>query len=336
MRLLEIDVNNKCFSDMRLKETNHRLAFTLVELLVVVAVIGLLVALLLPAVQSAREAARRSTCASRMRQSALGILEYQAATHYFPPGRTGCDDTGDEMLHGICPAGLLPSQKTAASGFVEILPYIEHHDLYNDLDIGHGGLWNRNVDDLGWYKDPAKCKGIKQHIDILHCPSDPSREISDVYDPVKAATASYALVQGTLGPDSPIHIAKFENDGLFLYVVRRKPAQVTDGLSKTTMVGEVVLSDSWESSNTWSYALVNSDCLRTTRNALNTQPGAGIVLERQNGAFGSYHSGGANFAFADGHVEFIDEAIESRIYRAQSTIRGEDTVAAIGSLNPSD
>ena len=137
----------------------------------------------------------------------------------------------------------------------------------------------------------------------------------------EAATASYALVQGSLGPDSPLHVAKFENNGMFLYVVRRKPAQVTDGLSKTTMIGEVVLSDAWESSNTWSYALVNADCLRTTRNQLNTQPGAGVVLERQNGAFGSYHFGGANFCFADGHVQFVADSIEQRVYEAQSTIR---------------
>ena len=308
----------------RFKVIRGRLAFTLIELLVVVSIIGMLVGILLPAVQSAREAARRTTCVNSLRQSSLGILEYQAAVGYFPPGRTGCDDTGDEMLHKVCPPGLPPSEKTAASGFVEILPYIEHHDLYNDLDIGHGGLWNRNVDDLAWYKDRAKCKGIKRNIELLRCPSDPSREISDVYDPVKAATASYALVQGTLGPDAPLHVAKFENDGMFLYVLRRKPAQITDGLSKTSMVGEVVLSDSWESSNTWSYALVNADCLRTTRNPLNTQPGAGVVLERQNGAFGSYHFGGANFAFADGHVEFIADGIQQSIYQAQSTVRGNE------------
>lgn len=304
------------------KQKKDRHGFTLVELLVVIAIIGTLVALLLPAVQSAREAARRTTCVSRMRQSALGILEYEAATHFFPPGRTGCDDTGDLMDHPICPPGLPATKKTAASGFVEILPYIEYHDLYDDLDIGEGGLWNRNVDDLGWYRDRSKCKGVKVHIEILHCPSDPSRAISDVYEPVKAATSSYALMQGSLGPDSPLHISKFENDGMFLYVVRRKPAQVTDGLSKTMMIGEVVLSDAWESSNTWSYALVNADCLRTTRNPLNTQPGAGVVLERQNGAFGSYHPGGGNFCFADGHVEFVADSIEQRVYEAKSSIRG--------------
>jgi prepilin-type N-terminal cleavage/methylation domain-containing protein/prepilin-type processing-associated H-X9-DG protein len=300
-------------------------AFTLVELLVVVAVVGMLMAILMPAIQAARESARRVGCANNMRQSGLGIIEYESAIAFYPPGRTGCDDTGDSMNHPICPPGLPSTKKTAASGFVEILPYIEYHDLYEDLDIGHGGLWNRNVDDLGWYKNPAKCKGIKRRVEIFVCPSDTARELSAVYFPVKAATSSYALVQGTLGPDSPLHVSKFDNDGLFLYVVRRRPAQVTDGLSKTFMVGEVVLADVWESSNTWSYALVNADCLRTTRNALNTQPGRGVVLERQNGAFGSQHPQGANFGFADGHIEFISDAIDLDTYRARSTLQDEDT-----------
>ena len=86
------------------------------------------------------------------------------------------------------------------------------------------------------------------------------------------------------------------------------------------MVGEVVLADVWESSNTWSYALVNADCMRSTRNPLNTQPGSGIVRERQNGAFGSQHPGGANFCYADGHVQFVTDSIDTDVYRALSTI----------------
>lgn len=300
----------------------NRSAFTLVELLVVVAIVGMLAALLLPAIQAARESARRISCANNIRQTGLGILAYESARGHFPPGRTGCDDTGDEMDHFVCRAGLPSEQKTAASGFVEILPFIEHEALYNGLDIEDGGLWNRNVDDLEWYKDRSKCRGIKVHVSILACPSDTAEIISDVYLPVRAATASYALVQGTVGPNAPPHVAKFENDGMFLYVLKRKSKDIVDGLSATSMIGEVALADTWESSNTWSYALVNADCLRTTRNPLNTQPGSGIVRERQNGAFGSQHPGGANFCFADGHVEFVSDSVDLAVYRAASTIHG--------------
>lgn len=305
----------------------NRRAFTLVELLVVIAILGILLALLFPAVQSAREATRRISCVNNLHQTGLGILAYESARGLFPPGRTGCDDTGDELHHPICPPGLPPEQKTAASGFVEILPYLEYQELYDNLDVEHGGLWNRNVDDLDWYQDLSKCRGIKRRVETFVCPSDPAESISDVYLPVRAATSSYALVQGTLGPDSEVHLAKFENDGMFVYVVRRRAAEVADGLSKTSIVGEVVLADTWESSNTWSYALVNADCLRSMRNPLNTQPGSGVVRERQNGAFGSHHPGGANFGFADGRVEFVDDSVDLRVYRAQATIHGHESLS---------
>ena len=297
-------------------------AFTLVELLVVIAIIATLVALLLPAVNSARESARRMSCSNKLRQSALSLLNFEAARQTFPPGRLGCDDTGDEMPLRVCPAGLSPSEKTAASGFVEMLPFVEEQSLYEKLDIRNGGLWNRNVDDPRWYANSAKCEGIKYRLDIFVCPSDDSAPISEVYYPILAATSSYAFVQGTKGPSAPHHEAKYDNDGMFLYVTKRRLAQLRDGTAKTMMLGEVVLSAEWESSNTWSYALVNADCLRTTENPLNTTPGSGIVRERQNGAFGSNHTSGANFVFADGHVEFTDDSIDLDIYREQSTVRG--------------
>ena len=186
------------------------------------------------------------------------------------------------------------------------------------------------MDDLNWYANPEKCRGIKDHLAILACPSESSRPLSDVYAPVTAATSSYAFVQGSRGPDFPTHVAKFDNDGMFLYVIRRRAKQVSDGLSNTAMVGEVILTDTWEGSNTWSYALVNADCLRTTANPLNTRPGAGTTVERQNGAFASRHPGGAVFCFADGHVSFLAEGLDMAAYQAASTLAGAETTAGIG------
>jgi prepilin-type N-terminal cleavage/methylation domain-containing protein/prepilin-type processing-associated H-X9-DG protein len=303
--------------------------FTLIELLVVITIIGILVALLLPAINSARESARRISCANKLRQVGLGIINYESNHREYPPGRVGCDDTGDQMaIHG-CPPNLPADQKTAASGFVMILPQLEETALYNQLDIHHGGLWNRNVDDLEWYKDREKCKAIKQRLDLFVCPSDLSEPISSVYLPVKAATCSYAFVQGSLGPDSPPHVTKYENNGMFLYVHTRSQVQIRDGLSHTLMIGEVVLADVWESSNTWSYALANADCLRSTRNPLNTRPGDGIVLDRQNGAFGSQHPHGAVFCFADGHTSFVENDIDLNVYQSASTIDNSDMASPL-------
>jgi prepilin-type processing-associated H-X9-DG protein len=220
---------------------------------------------------------------------------------------------------------LPPEKKSAASGFVAILPQLEQQSLYDQLGVERGGLWNRNVDSLAtWLSDPQKAAGILQRLPIFVCPSDDSEAISEVYAPALAATGSYAYVQGSLGPRSPRPLAKYENDGLFLYVVRRAAREVTDGLSNTFMLGEVIMADVWESSNTWTYARLNADSLRSTDYPLNQTPGSGSGYERQDGAFGSEHPGGAVFAFADGHVAFIDDAVQPDLYRALSTIAGEE------------
>jgi prepilin-type N-terminal cleavage/methylation domain-containing protein len=295
--------------------------FTLVELLVVISILGVLVALLLPAIQAAREAARRSTCINNQKQVGLAVIEYETAMRKFPSGRIGCDGLGDEEPIAICPPGLPAEKQTAASGFVLLLPYLEMQPLYDQLNVENGGLWNRNVNDLVWYGDPGKNKGIKEIIQTMVCPSEGAKPISYVYQPIGAATASYAFSNGTKGPGHTRLQVRYENDGLFVFVKSRRAREVFDGLSNTFMLGEVVLSDTWESSNTWSYTRAHADSLRTTKNPLNTWPGTGDYLEEQrNGAFGSFHPQGAVFTFADGHLQFITEDIELATYRALSTI----------------
>jgi prepilin-type N-terminal cleavage/methylation domain-containing protein/prepilin-type processing-associated H-X9-DG protein len=302
-------------------------AFTLVELLVVIAILGVLIALLLPAVQAAREAGRRAMCIDHQKQIAYALSEYETAHGAFPPGRLGCDDSGDITPIAVCPPGLPAEKKTAASGFIEILPQLEQQALYDQLAVDDGGLWNRNVNSLAWYYDMAKQQGVQQRLAVLVCPSDTAEALSEVYAPVIAATANYAFVQGSIGPASANYektLAKFENNGLFVYVYTRKHREVIDGMSNTLLLGEVVMPDTWESSNTWTYARQNADALRTTSNPLNTTPGDDITVDRQNGAFGSRHPGGAIFAFADAHISFLSEDIAPPTYQALSTIAGED------------
>jgi prepilin-type processing-associated H-X9-DG protein len=230
------------------------------------------------------------------------------------------------MDHFHCPPGLTAKQKTGTSGFVVILPQLEQQALYDRLDVADGGLWNDNVSDLGWYRyDYTKAVAVRQRPDVFVCPSDTAKAISTVFPPIRAATGSYAFVQGSLGPDMPAEKVKYENTGIFLYAIPRRLSEVTDGLSCTFMIGEVVASDTWESSNIWTYALVHADCLRSTRNPLGTSPGGGESLNRQNGAFGSRHPSGALFAFGDGHVLFVSDSIDVAAYQALSTIQGSET-----------
>lgn len=127
-----------------------RLAFTLIELLVVIAIISVLVGLLLPAVQSAREAARRMQCSNHLKQIALAIHNYQSAYKRFPPSalvnlktdRTG--NNGSWGVHG------------------RILPYLEQGNVYETVDLS-----------LGW-DNQTSIDGLK--IPIYACPSDPGSD----------------------------------------------------------------------------------------------------------------------------------------------------------------
>lgn len=305
---------------------NRVSGFTLVELLVVIAIIGILIGMLLPAVQMVRESARRTSCANKMRQVTVAILNFESAMQHLPPGRIGCDDSGEGMFPD-CPVGMPVEEKNGASGFISILPHLEQQALSDQLNIRDGGLWNRNVDDIYWYSDQDKYNAVKEVIPVLNCPSRITEGLNKVYIPISAETASYAFCQGTKGPDSQPFVTRYENDGVFLYKQTRRLTDIRDGTSSTMMLGEVILPTEWESSNIWNYAIENADCLRTTCNPLNTQPGDGIVLDRRNGAFASWHPGGAEFAFADGHLEFVTDTIDKETYQALSTMASGEVVA---------
>lgn len=302
---------------------NRRSAFTLIELLVVVAIVSLLIALLLPAVQAAREATRSTQCRSHLRQITLAVSLYETQRDRLPPGRYGCDrGYGSPVPDNPC-GGLSDTVRlNGGSGFVAILPMLEEDALFDVLAPLEFGLWNNNLDDLAWYWTAGEEKhdALSSSPSLYRCPSSPAGQLSEVYPPTTAATGDYALCHGSLGPSSPWLDAKYENDGAFLYARALRVSQITDGLSKTIFVGETTHADSWESSNVWTYARVNADSLRSTANPLNTPPGEGVVRNRRNGAFGSNHPGGANFAWGDGRVRFMSNDVDQRVYQTSSRV----------------
>ena len=308
----------------------RRSGFTLVELLVVIAIVGVLVAILLPATQSVREAARLVQCSNRQRQTALAIALYESSNSQLPAGRMGCSSelgADPPWPSDPCRRLTIPNRLCGASGLVAVLPFLEQESLFRILDSREGGLWLDDLNDLTWIESAtaAKVEELRTRPSVFVCPSSSSAEISEAYAAVAdAATGNIAFCNGTRGPDSDSNLVKYGNDGAFVYARNRTISSITGGMSNTIFLGEVDNAETWESSNTWTYGRIHADCLRTTRNPLNTAPGEGLYLRmRRNGAFSSAHPGGANFAYGDGHVAFVTDDIDLEIYRRSSSISGE-------------
>jgi prepilin-type processing-associated H-X9-DG protein len=313
----------------------------LVELLVVIAIIGILVALLLPAIQAAREAARRMSCSNNLKQYGVAMQNYHDVKKEFPPARPGPDASNSkEVLAVGRPAGPRATggkgyERSGASGFVLMLPFLESQDLYDEFDIETGeGIWLSGVSGVSW-RTPRKELAMGTRPEFVVCPSSTTLPTTEMpqYQSWAAvpATGSYAFCAGHRGINKfgvDACLVKHHNTGIHLYWTRVKINEITDGTSKTFSVGETIEGHTQSSSNMWTYTLRFGDCYRVTEVALNTPPGveansAGDNPGNFNGAFASHHPGGAQFQYADGHIEFVTEDIDLDTYQNLSTIGGE-------------
>lgn len=296
------------------KFMNQRKAFTLIELLVVIAIIGVLVALLLPAVQAAREAARRMNCGNHLRQLALANANYEDSFNVFPPGRTGCDGINTGPCNGDA-----AYQRVGTSAFVHLLPFMEQQQLYNSMNLDTGISNSAFPMSLPINAQNRVAVGTK--LKVMRCPSDSAPDVRQGSYPV--AVSSYALVHGRRGPDEGISgNMKVYNTGIFVYKLSYNHGHILDGSSTTMIFGETYDGHLDEVINVWATAS-RHHTLRSTVNPPNTPPGQGVTTSpygiRLNGAFASRHPAGAQFAFADGHVQMISENIDLATYRALST-----------------
>ena len=316
--------------------------FTLVELLVVIAIIGVLVGLLLPAVQSAREAARRMQCTNNQKQIALAMLMHADANGALPSGRLGCDNSSkpkDFNMRNCEAAG--DSQPNSlgfdmtwhgASAFVQILPYIEQEALYDLFRVDEVALW-QPTDWTSAY--PGIRQALLQRPPSFVCPSDDLNLTGQDYSGPGdgAATGSYAVCGGSCGPgfrcDSLIDPApqarlffKYSNDGLFMYGRKIELREITDGTSITFMLGETIEGDLRASVNMWSNG-GRGQTMRATATPLNfpsgLDAGNGLLSPGINAGYASRHPGGALFSFADGHVVFVQESIDHLTYKQLAT-----------------
>ncbi len=265
--------------------------FSLVELLVVITVIGILMTLLLPAVQSVREAGRRTVCKNQLRQIGSALQQYVSLRESFPVGNV---------------------KGTYWSFMAEILPQLEQQRLYDRTDFtGYPTCFEHTRLQSGGIGTPSV------PLDIYQCPSDPrAGEVwSDDYWGTYA-TGNYFGVIGT-GYKS--------NDGILFSNSSVQLADIRDGLTATLLVGE--RSNLLDNLYGWWACGYGQEGTGRGDNLLDTELGLTTasehVLHRHH--FSSHHPGGAHFLMAGSSVHFVSYDADYQLLNALATRDGGET-----------
>lgn len=295
-----------------------RSAFTLIELLVVIAIIAILVALLLPAVQQAREAARRSSCKSKLKQIGLALQNYHDTHNTFPIG-AGLGGTA------------YTSSTRRAPWTVLILPYLEQSAVYEEFDFSQSF-----VGTFGDSAFAANTTAANRPMPVYHCPSYPAPDAlhTNYFGVMGGGQASASWAHGSS------HGRAMWNNGMLFMNSKMNMRDCTDGTSNTLIVGETRYqlgpggrSDShrfgWASTMRGTADNVSGTLAAVTDLSINPWDGDGNKGDTafgpstagtrgtvngnnashslQSRAFGSMHTGGAQFVFVDGSVHFLSD-----------------------------
>lgn len=343
-----------------------RPGFTLVELLIVLAIIAILIALLVPAIQKVREAANRASCANNLKQLGLALHTYEDANGNFPPGLVSSGTNVSDA---------------EAGGFTYVLPFIEEQNAQRLYDF-----------DEPWY-NAKNYRAVAVQVAVFLCPSNrdhgqmdlaPIGQLWHMALPPVAATCDYAFCRGANGAVNRdwTRIPQ-EVRGVFqIHQPERgrlgtRLADISDGLSVTMAMGDAaggaypvrdlsdmgalatdpatrgpaILDQSWGAAGLGdtSHPFYGSVLAVTAQYGLdpdprdepmNRKPATPTVYSgagRGDNAggrdfisgFRGLHPGGCNFVFCDGSVRFLAETIRADVYRALSTMAGgEDATDA--------
>ena len=278
--------------------------FTLVELLVVIAIIGVLVGLLLPAVQAARESARRTQCSNNLKQIGLAIENYQSAKEVYPPSSS----------HEVTVNWKVLFQHSWASF---VLPYLEQANLFDTVDY---------TEDL---LHPDNLPAASTIVSVYRCPSYFGAEYT-LLNNVEYAIGNYVA----LGASDVGHIwgSSLKPDGVIFPKSEIRPAEVTDGLSNTVFIAE----SREEKYRVWMDGLTASIlALRYDGGNPPTYAGPEISLNyspyypsHPKSEYGpsSMHPDGAFHLLGDGSVRFITDDISATNYVGFCTREGEEVL----------
>lgn len=310
-----------------------RSAFTLIELLVVITIIGILIGLLLPAVQQVREAARRTTCQNNLKQIGLAILNYEQSLKSFPPGA---------ITEGAC-----CGTRSQISWPISILPQLEQTALFDQ--------YNHNAKN----EDPENKLVRETFLEVYTCPSDVEIDRLDKPESgpgngLQYAPGSYRGMEGLVARGSSdwwdvgysqpdIELPK-EWKGVFYKVgfwssLRRplRMAEIRDGTTNTLLVGEYHNESRNRRRTFWaySYASYNQSGATPESRTLIADYDECVSIGGMNGAnsckrgWGSLHSAGViQFVRCDGSATSISPTIDMETWSAYATVAGNEIIQA--------
>jgi prepilin-type N-terminal cleavage/methylation domain-containing protein len=329
----------------------RRRGFSLIELLVAIAIIGVLVAILLPAVQQAREAARRTQCRNNLKQMGLALHNYHESHSTFPPGVVSLlANPGWVMPAGGCtaaPDDLGPGW----SFFARMLPFLEQGNFQNTI--------NFNLP----LTDPSNSAARLTVVGVYRCPSDFGNPLISIYDCgappsasntptvlTDAAATSYvgSLGGARTGGDPNYGCYEYQPfNGIFHRNKSVRSADITDGMSMTVGIGERhsgFVRSAWAGIVAGQEVLYNFDARPAPYNpelppCQNWRPTITAVVahSRQSsmndptgspGGFYSPHVGGCNFLLMDGSARMLSASIHLQVMWALCTRNNQEVVSA--------
>ena len=295
-------------------------AFTLIELLVVISIIGVLVALLLPAVQSAREAARRTQCVNNLKQIGLALHNYEGSHQALPPGYVSAfDATGTDLGPGWGWAAMMLPQMEQGATFSAL-------NFSTNIEVA-GNLTGRLINIAAFLCPSDRVEPSWPAVDRNLLTGAPIRVICQI------APSNYVGMNGESEPGP-------DGEGVLFRNSRVAFRDITDGLSATIAVGE---RSHFLGPATWTGAVTGALLYDDDGDAVGTptvETGPGMVLghagegagpganRSEPNQFYSLHAGrGVNFLFADGHVAFLKATMNYKTYLALSTRAGGETIS---------
>jgi len=333
-------------SAQRKSPQNEIRGFTLIELLVVIAIIAILVALLLPAVQQAREAARRMSCTNNLKQLGLALHNYHDTMRTLPFGYMVAEWPGD-------PTGV-PAGHYRWSVLAHLTPYLEQSAVYNSIDFSYPMISGPGYSPP-YSVFPVNREAVDLPVPLFLCPSDHGRRVVDGWAPANYIACSGSGSNGGYVDDS---------DGAFYVNSQVRFRDFTDGLSNTTVMSESLLGSGGTAptsgpvdpkrvyvsipSGTELSAAVCDPATATSFSTARNRAWADGALPYglYNHYYGpndhrpdcirhsnpgwkaarSLHNGGVNLLLGDGSVRFASELVDLVLWRELSTIGGGEVI----------